>query len=62
MLQMLMLTLLSDSGNSFTPQLEMKAVVTPKEHHSILVGVLVDNMLLVPGSRTSLTHITLRPL
>lgn len=49
MLQMLMLTLLSDSGNSFTPQLELKAVVTPpsppkKEHHSILVGVLVDQM------------------
>lgn len=31
MLQMLMLTLLSDSGNSFTPQLEMKAVVTPSK-------------------------------
>lgn len=33
-----------------------------KEHHSILVGVLVDKMLLVPGSQTSLTHITLHPL
>lgn len=33
-----------------------------KEHHSILVGVLVDKMLLLPGSQTSLTHVPLRPL
>lgn len=64
MLQMLMLTLLSDSGNSFPPQLEMKAVVTLlQKKNSILVGVLVDKTRLrLPGSQTSLTQVALRPL
>lgn len=47
MLQMLMLTLLNDSGNSCTPQVEMKAVVIlskkkkkkkSTEHHHIIFG------------------------
>lgn len=48
MLQMLMLTLLNDSGNSCTPQVEMKAVVNLSkkrkkkalhtEHHHTIAG------------------------
>lgn len=41
MLQTLVLTLLSDSGNSFTPQLERKAVVTPLQKQNIRASLSV---------------------
>lgn len=61
MLQMLMLKLLNDSGNSCTPQVEMKAVVIlskiKTKVQNIIIPLLEEILLLPQPSLTFITHV-----